>query len=496
MTGKIRINPIGQARAGSVAWQSAEGKPQLTVVCRVTFQLAPGTLALARVQEHPSNGDTHYDGSAEASAYVCDDFVPFKRSPEVVLVGKAFAREPARSVHPRLCFMQLDKTIEVVADRWWDSSGQLCEGKRFTEMALRWENAAYDDALNPVGRVADAADEYGRRWLPNLQPIGSVEGEFVRVVGFGPIAKRWPTRRARGVDDGWLEHWSSAPMPSRIDRSVFNTAPREQFLEQFAIDERLVLENLHCKYATLDCRLPGIKPRAFVQAEAVVKPVVMEADTLWIDAARSICTVTWRGTFHVSAELERSKVHIALENPGEPLSWADVQRMANPERTQVLRRDLGSDKTAAIEDATLSPPLPFHPAKPGASPPSSASPEASDFGGGTIAGRDPSSESGNEPSPPAPVGSVSGHRVSVDAARAIVPPIVPHVAQPPLIGHEVVASVDGHQRKLAHAVAAQVDHRAPWDQVKRGLPKKSEPPPSARQILQLVWSADECAARL
>jgi hypothetical protein len=50
----------------------------------------------------------------------------------------------------------------------------------------------------------------------------------------------------------------------------------------------------------------------------------MTADTLWIDTDRGICTVTWRGQVAVDGPSQPGRVVIALEEPGERLTWASV----------------------------------------------------------------------------------------------------------------------------------------------------------------------------
>jgi hypothetical protein len=118
----------------------------------------------------------------------------------VTLVGYAYApnKQAVRSLVARLIVGEVDKSIEVYCDRTFLPDGTMQEGPRFQRMRLTWERAGGGPGTsNPVGLRADARDAYGRRIMPNLQPIGmyvSTVDDFVPPAGFGPIAASWPRR--------------------------------------------------------------------------------------------------------------------------------------------------------------------------------------------------------------------------------------------------------------------------------------------------------------
>jgi hypothetical protein len=76
------------------------------------------------------------------------------------------------------------------------------------------------------------------------------------------------------------------------------------------------------------CQLPGLAPRAFSERAGAVREVALSGDGLWIDTARGVCTVTWHGRVEISGARDKGRVLIALERPGEQLSWADVVKLA------------------------------------------------------------------------------------------------------------------------------------------------------------------------
>ncbi len=323
-------------RASSVLWQSGASRV-FTLVCKATFSLAPGESPLAenQEQEEVNEENSHWDDDPAKSIYAPSDLVPFKARADVLLVGNAFAPrgEPVRSLVVRMVVGEIDKAIEVFVDRAWRQDGTLHEGSRFSRMAIRYERAAGGpDTANPIGVRADAwPNSFGMIALANLQPPGlsvATRADMIPPVGFGPIAPTWPSRReklGRLAATGLTARWDLAPLPPDIDPAYFNSAPRDQQVDEIRINERLILENLHPDHPRLVTSLPGVRPRAFI--ELVGRPpqeIGMRCETLWIDTSRSICTLTWRG--HVENPPAGGRVRAALERPGQQLTWTDVEQ--------------------------------------------------------------------------------------------------------------------------------------------------------------------------
>ena len=270
-------------------------------------------------------------------------------------------------------------------------------------MALRYERAAGAESANPIGVRADARpNTQGMIALPNLQPPGlsvAARSDVIPPVGFGPIAPTWPGRReklGRLAATGLTARWNLAPLPSDIDPAYFNSAPRDQQVEEIRINERIVLENLHPDHPRLVTILPGVRPRAFVEvAGRPPQEIGMRCETLWIDTSRSICTLTWRG--HVENPPADGRVRVALERPGQQLTWTEVeqQTQAPPERPKserkpddvapaVTQRPQTISMSVTLEDlrnSSRSTGLPFAPTPgaPGAQSPSVAPPAVVQF---------------------------------------------------------------------------------------------------------------------
>lgn len=368
----MKLRAVDGIRADSIAWRDGDGDAKCTIICKVTFALKRGELEIAKVQEPVHRRPKHWDGDDDNSVYAPSDLVPYKRQPEVLVVGRAFSDggKPVRSLIARVAVGSVDKCLEVHCDRQRGEDNEIIEGHRIRKMALRWERAAGGPhTSNPVGVEFDApSDGLGRVPLPNLQEPGANPTECLAPVGFGPIDTRWPGRQKLSGDAGFHRRWHMTPLRD-VDAAVFNAAPVDQRLDMLDGDEQLVLEHLHREEARLVCRLPGVKPRAFVQGGGAVRPVGLAPDTLWIDSDRAICALTWRGTFDV-ATVGEGVIHVALERPGEPLAWEQV---ANTDDDATVAMSDGQTATAtddlkALRDAALAA-LPFDRVKHAAPPP-------------------------------------------------------------------------------------------------------------------------------
>ena len=336
----MEVTSISPLRVGSLVWQSSEGRFVLTVVCKATYTLTPEVSPLAAEQEGINERDNHWDDDPRRSVDAPGDLAPFKPRADVLLVGYAYAprKTPVVSLKARLIVGAVDKTIEVFCQRLWTLEGALRLGARWSKMPLRYERAAGGpDTWNPVGVDSDARpDTYGQRVVPNLQPPElhlSQPGNVIRPVGFGPLSASWLIRRERlgerapsWGDSGPLEF---PLVDDEFDALFFQAAPLDQQVDTLREDERIVLENLHPEHARLVTSLPGVKPLAFIEIPGrAASELSFVADTLWIDTARGICTLTWRAQVAIEDPGQVGRVLVGLEERGKPLTWAEASRLA------------------------------------------------------------------------------------------------------------------------------------------------------------------------
>jgi hypothetical protein len=322
----MEVVSSGPLPVASIAWQTRSGGASLTVVCRATFVLRPGESPLADEQDPPCPVDVHWNDEPWESLRAASDLVPFKRRPEVLVVGHAYAPrgEPVRSLVARLGVGEIDKSIEVHADRAFGVDGQLREGPRFVKAPLLWLHAAGGPGTaNPVGVWPDAPpDRYGQRILPRFQPLGlhlTGPGDHIPIIGFGPIAPTWPERWSKlgPHANGWdHDRWFERPLPDDLDPAYFNAAPADQQLDDLRADERILLENLHPTHPRLVTNLVAIPPVAVVEQPGRRRAEVPFAcDTLGIDADRGVATLTFRLTVPIEAPGAPGRVTVRSLQP-------------------------------------------------------------------------------------------------------------------------------------------------------------------------------------
>jgi hypothetical protein len=302
-------------RVANVIWMPGHGGFAYTVVCKATFELMPDVSPLAAAQEPVVLADVY--GGAGGSLMSASELVPFKKRPEVIVIGHAHAPEgrPVSSLVARLAIGEIDKAVQVVGDRYFQLDGRLGEPATFTRMPLTWDRAAGGpDTVNPAGRpTGDGApvDFFGRVLAPNLLPAGltmTSRSEIVPPVGFGPIAPRWPSRTAciPRHAAGWdPSRWHERQLPVDLDLACFNAAPADQQRTLPFADDALHVEHLHPRFPMLSTRIAAVSPVVTVDQGSGPQPLQLRCDTLVLDTDRGLAMLVWRA-------------HVLLDHPQRP----------------------------------------------------------------------------------------------------------------------------------------------------------------------------------
>lgn len=313
-------------RVANVVWRPGHGGFAFTVVCKATFELRPDVSPLAVEQEAVALADV-YAGEG-GGITVASDLVPFKKRPEVLLTGHAYAPEgrPVPSLLARLVVGEIDKTVQVVGDRHFGRDGKLGDPAYFTGMPLGWEHADGGlNTFNPAGRALGSAarsDALGRVFAPNLLPVGlrlKSRSDTVSPVGFGPIAPRWPSRLAclHRHAAGWdPSRWHELPLPADVDLGYFNAAPSDQQRALPFGEEAIMLENLHPRFAHLSTRLARVTPVATVDHGSGPQALQLRCDTLILDTDSGLAMLVWRG--HVLLDRVDRPGHVIVTGPAVP----------------------------------------------------------------------------------------------------------------------------------------------------------------------------------
>lgn len=351
----MRIVCTPQIPATFLTWRSRRSELMHTVICKVTYKLAPGEAVLAQDHEPIVEHDHHKDDDEQKSLLAASDRVPFKRRADVVVVGAVFAPSgaPSRRVIARLAIGTVDKSLAAVSDRAVTRDGLVEEGRPFTRMPLDYERSrGGEDTDNPIGRTS-ARDKIGKLHLPNFQPVAfepEAPDYYVPPIGLGPIPAIWPARMRRLGGHSALPPDALLERPEDFDATYFNVAPLDQQLDELATDAHLVLESLHPEHARLVTRLPGHRARALVDMAGL--DLTLTCDTMHLDTDKGTCTLTWRGSFRGEGLAPEERVIVALEG-------ADMRRSADQLRKAVP----SGDETLTLKRSTIAIPersgLPF-----------------------------------------------------------------------------------------------------------------------------------------
>jgi hypothetical protein len=351
----MEVRSEGPLRAGSLVFRSAGGAFTFTVVAKATFMLTPGespfvTTGADAVAAH----DLHWSDDPRQSLRCASDLVPFKRFPEVVVIGSAYTPSGRMlgSLTARIAIAEVDKAIEIHGQRYFDLDGNLSDPAAWTRMPLRWERAAGGPGTsNPAGvpTGGDAEpDQWGRIVLPNLCPPWSTVSaphDIVPTIGLGPISADWPERRARLHRHAatWDPRAQPVIMPDDLDPLYFNSAPADQHLSCLTGDEAILLENLHPEHARLSTRLERTSPVATLAlGSGGAVDIPLACDTLWIDTDRGVATLTFRGHLHLSDPAQPGTVIVGLRgaSPAVAPSAVASQPAARAARARSITEDL------------------------------------------------------------------------------------------------------------------------------------------------------------
>jgi hypothetical protein len=293
---------------GVVRWSLADGdgtdpggvasRPVLTVVVKGTYALdRDGELALAPDQD-PLSLDRALELPGFRGLAHASDLVPYKPRADVMLAGHARAGAPAEALPLRLALGDLDK-------RFFALAAAPTARVPLVPVYLRGTPSALGERVT-VGPCP--------AWADRVPTVPDLSGDL----------------RLLGADGEPL-----GPLPMSFDYGLFNAAPADQQLAELPARGVLEIEGVFARAPRREVRLPSVSPRVFLLGPGGAPPreLPVRADTLWIDADRAVCTVTWRGVTEIGDAGEPSLVVLALGAVGRPLTFdAVVQGLGRARR--------------------------------------------------------------------------------------------------------------------------------------------------------------------
>jgi hypothetical protein len=322
-----------------------DGRELLVVAIKATFQMPKNGEEPDLAQEQmPLTEADQFIGEPGFSTTLYEaDYAHRKPFCDVLLNGSAYAPDgrPKNSVTVALRVDSMNKTFNVIGDRFWDRFilfAKPTPPRPFAMMPITYDRAyggadIHPDkpdtiktfANNPIG-VGYYPYSTGQHLigkpLPNTEelrkPIKSNNGNYLPM-SFGPIGRNFKPRIsfAGTYNKEWLDH--VAPFwPDDFDYRYFQSAPPDQQIPYPKGGEQVILRNLTPEGYT-NFQIPLVfMPVIFIpyRGEDIVEEAVLDTIVLEPDQKRFL--LTWR----VSLPLRKNCFELKQIIAGQkPRSW-------------------------------------------------------------------------------------------------------------------------------------------------------------------------------
>ena len=264
-------------RVGVVSWRAPE--PRLTVIVKATYDIVPDGRAALSAEPDGLSGDIPLErGDADELRYA-SDFVPWKATPEVMIVGEVFGAVPSSMLYGRFRGAGLDKRIVAVA--------QL-PLPRIPLSSRHLRDAATGEKGPRVGPRAWARSRWdhpeGNRIAPSGAPTEALSPAF--------------------------------------DFAVFNAAPPDQRVASIDPGSTLRLDGLVHGKPRCGVTLSPERPVVFLASRAGATDVPLRCDTLWLDSSRAVIVLVWRGQVPATPPRDARLVVAASTKDDPDRTWA------------------------------------------------------------------------------------------------------------------------------------------------------------------------------
>jgi hypothetical protein len=320
-----------------------DGRPLIVPIVRGTYAICDARrLPLANEQITINMAGKHW-GQPERSSYKYEPETAFtKLSTDVVLIGHAYpTREGETEVNVTLRVGELEKTVRVIGDRFWEKFLGITTStppQPFEKMPLIYERAfgGWDSAepdpmtsqfepRNPVGvGFKRTAFEPGMP-LPNLEdpkrPL-NFYGDTPPPAGFGFISPHWlPRAKYAGTyDEAW--QMNRAPLlPVDFDLRFFNAASPGLIASEYLKGNELVEVTNASPGGRIAFRLPGIRPPK-IRVQLRGRPdahLETNLDTVIINTDENLLLMLWRTNLVLrNGPHDVAAIEVTCENAPRP----------------------------------------------------------------------------------------------------------------------------------------------------------------------------------
>lgn len=280
---------------GVLLWNDPE--PCVTAITKLTLSYGRAGFVIQEAQEPLCRAIPSLFGTPEELHHP-DDFVPRKARCDVLLSGSAYAAAPLSAIGARIRVGAFQKRFFALA------------GEATTAIPL---SSSY------------------------LRQRHRIESEPVTV---GALSSAHPERaQFRGLaietDASLL---ARVALPRDLDFGFYNAAPEDQQIELLTPGTAISLEGLAPGGMPASGALPHFWPQMLALSnDGKLFEIPLVCDTLWIDTDRSLCELTFRGTFYMPRDGRRRE-------PAMPLGLAVLLRDATKRHPPLLLADLPAAK--------------------------------------------------------------------------------------------------------------------------------------------------------
>lgn len=298
------------------------------------------------------------------------DMVMPKPVAEIMLAGSAWNPEPGsdKAATAGIQMEEVEKRLTIIGNRFWDK-GLL--GYKLSE-AESWESIFIHDQT-AYGGEGFQDNQFGTGYVgtekqikaPNVEDSGvSIKriGKNYLPAGFGTIDLNHSQRtkfNGNYKSKEWLEKHFPNLAPDTDFRLFQAARSDQQFKTYLTGDESYRLANLVKDHPLFEGKLPGVKPRSFVQLSDGLKTpeenfyeIPLNLDTVWLFPDINVGVAIWHGQIEVQ-QLDAQDVETSL------LAYEAIQdkpRETEHYRCEMLKRlDLETAIESMSDDAPLVP---------------------------------------------------------------------------------------------------------------------------------------------
>jgi len=295
------------------------GHSSAVVIIKGSFTIdRSSVLVIAEEQQPMLPKDVFYGDPNKTSVKYEADIAPIKMSPDVILVGHAYAPSdrPTSIIDASLQIGTHKKIIRVFGDRFWQRDNLIWQASRpqtFERIALTYENAfggaipVVDNeavefcTFNPIGKGFAGSNGQALREglpLPNLEnPAHLIQNlaDKPTPVGLGFIGRSWQPRvnYAGTYDQAWQEERMPS-LPLDFDEKYYNGAhPDLQLAAPLIGGEEIVATNLNESGLIRFC-VPRYRFTANVNIRGKSNTYQAAMDTVLIEPDIQQVQLTWR----------------------------------------------------------------------------------------------------------------------------------------------------------------------------------------------------------